>query len=168
MLFLIGSTLTLSLIAFLFLWYGRRKHSDGFRGLSIFTTIVVIIYVCIIIITNMSGYGAYKNDLAKLQTIKAKQEIQLNRTSNVITALQNEVSKYLKHEKETYKAISPAEISILLIKYPELQSVKTINVLMEQISTLNSGYYDLLNQEQDILTEIIYYQTNTLYVFATK
>lgn len=49
---------------------------------------------------------------------------------------------YPKHEQDIYNKIAPENVDIYFVKYPELKASETITELVNQISILQTAYYN--------------------------
>lgn len=61
---------------------------------------------------------------------------------------------YPQHERDVFKSMSPGQISLYLVKYPELQASKTIVALVEQIAKLQNDRYDQQVKKEESLKDI--------------
>lgn len=75
------------------------------------------------------------------------------------TELTAEFSKYLaqaypEHEKAIFDSISPNDVEIYLVKYPELRSSDTILALTAEINQLQSDTYDQRLKKEEAKADI--------------
>jgi len=155
-----------------YLKIGKNKnYSDDFRGDGMFvgTFIVECLITLIFLIATMvcsSNNTFNKEDLKKTQ----KYETILNDKANNLTT---QFAKYLAElypnlEKNIFKDISPKDVDIYLVKYPQLKSSDTIKKLVSEISKLQDAVYQQKLNEARIQRDIDYYHNNPWLLFTTK
>jgi hypothetical protein len=132
----------------------------------IFMTSAGLILVALLI-SDVIMYCGYADAYSKLTVIKTQQIIQQKQVENVVSALKVEVEKYLKHEETTLTSLTPTNVQLLLVQYPQLASAPAVVKLMDDITKLNERYYALLNREQTLIADITYYKVNAFYVGPT-
>jgi hypothetical protein len=153
------------------IFFNGSKEGTRRGALSVFfgvCTAVLIVFLCSLTVINGKQYCIVLDTTSKLSVIKQKIEIQQSQVRNVLTQLQCEVDKYLKHEKSTLTNLTPQNIDLLFVHYPQLASAPTVTKLMDEIRSLNKGYYDYLIQEQDFIAELRSIKNNIFYRFPVE
>lgn len=150
----------LFIAAVLILNFGSSKYESFSAGFAVAFGIIL----GILIFANCMMYYGSITTKADLSVIKNKIAIQQKQCESVTVVLKEEVSKYLKHEEGTLTNLTPDKVQLLLVQYPQLASAPTVVKLMDQIKILNQGYYDLLNKEQDLMANILFYKSNVFYI----
>ncbi len=120
--------------------------NDGIRIASFLTGGVGLIAV--IIITAI-GYTTLINKEAEYSVMNDKLLIQNERRENVTEQLKTEVTNYIAYEKSVFDGIKADNINSFIFKFPELKTIESIKILMEQIAKLNEGYYQMMFAKKD-------------------
>jgi len=116
------------------------------------TFLLAIAIIIIIVGVATSGNGWYEQ-ISDFEDVKKFQKVEAIYHTKA-TALTKEFANHLavtypKHEKDIYSKISPDKVSMYFAKYPELQTSKTLVVLVEHINKLQSDVYNQqINIEQ--------------------
>lgn len=59
--------------------------------------------------------------------------------------------EYPKHERDIYEKIGPDQVTLYVVKYPELKASETLMALVEQINKLQSDVYDQQVKSEEAL-----------------
>jgi hypothetical protein len=159
--FLLYIALMCFAVAGLFVWIAKWQGDDDFICITIFCSIAGLIFLTITFISSMVAYSDQLSDIEDLQKIDKTRAI-LQDKSNVLTT---QFAKYLaelypNQEKDIFNKISPKDVSIYLVKYPEIKSADTIIKLVDQINQLQSSVYAQDIQKQELLKDMRYRQVN--------
>lgn len=140
--FLLWGGLALVVLGIILLGIGGICSSDGLFGTGMCSLVFGIIFAFIAFFA--TGCAVYnhrvdKRELVRLDNVEA---IYANKAEALTAKFSARVDQYIKHEKDVFGSISPAEIDIYLVKYPELRSIEAITVLVAEIKQLETDRYD--------------------------
>jgi hypothetical protein len=168
--FIIAFVLLAISITGIILTYGAKPNTKegALLVLSGICTAIFTAFVAVLIGINGTQYCRVLDNTSKLSVIKQKIEIQQTQVKDVLIQLQCEVDKYLKHENSTLTKLTPQNVDVLLVQYPQLASAPTVTNLMDEIRSLNKAYYDYLLQEQDFIAELRFIKNNVFYGFSVE
>lgn len=142
-------------------FYDRRKY-ESFIPTVIVLTVVFGVYALIGTITSVWYYSEKIEKEASLTTFNQKEIILKDKANSTMSLLKIEVERYYQHELTLFKELVPENISILLVKYPELRTSGVVMTYFEEIIKLNNAIYDLRFKRTDYEACIVYYTTNKL------
>lgn len=132
---------------------GKNDYNDG-------AVILYAIAGVIVLIAFLSTGQSYSSQISDFENIKKYEKVEAI-YANKAKALTAEFAKYLagiypEHEKNIYEKISPEQVDIYLVKYPELRASETIMELTRQINQLQSDVYGQQIKKEDTLKNIRY------------
>lgn len=108
---------------------------------SISVVFAVIFFIVILIVNFISNTDQIK-DYEELKAYQDKIEIYENKTENLTEVFQTLLAeKYPQHEKEIFSKISPDNIELYFVKYPEIKTMESFKELVIQIKSLNDVLY---------------------------
>jgi hypothetical protein len=121
----------------------RRVGSDGgalfFGGLMTIFTVVVIGVGVINSLMESSDQTKAVYELEKIQQFERvyleRADVQTKKFASYL------LETYPKMERDIFSQIKPGTLDIYLVKYPELQSSKTIMALVDQERQLRDAFY---------------------------
>jgi len=133
------------------------------------TATTMFVFAAIFIVSclgrNFAAYSFQVSDNENLIKITQIESVYQKRAD----ALTKEFARYLgetypQHEKEIFDKMTPEEINIFLVKYPELQASKTIMELVKQIRSLQDDIYKQQISRAETLKDMRY-RTKSKWVF---
>jgi hypothetical protein len=137
---------------------GFATDEEAFFGVGFFGLFVWVMLEGGFYIDGTSKYANY-------QVIDEKIVVLNERAQSVVDKLKFEADKYLSHEKGVFANLTPENVKILLVQYPQLKGNETIQKLMEEISRLNDDAYKLRLDKLDIKASLIWHKNNPLSVY---
>lgn len=138
--------------------YEGDFRGDGFaQVMAGFFIINIVVFILISLITYSTN--AYKiEDLQKVKTYETilaeKADVLTGQFTNYLVEI------YPNLEKSIFEKISPQNVSIYLVKYPELRSSETIRKLVDEISKLQDAVYQQKLDAAAIQRDINFYNKN--------
>lgn len=99
----------------------------------------------VLVVSFIATFCFYSGQVSDIENIQKYEQLEMiyDQKAKSLTA---EFAKYLAEtypnfEKDIFKQISPEKVSLYVVKYPDLQSSKTLMTLVEQINQLQSDKY---------------------------
>ncbi len=130
LLFILGALIIGSFIA--------PYNSDGFWIFLVFSIIGAIVNL----VANAAMYLGQVENIEKIPEAEARQAIFVEKANALTGEFKMWLGKeYPDVEKEIFKSLTPATISIFAAKFPEIKSSETIMNLVSRISDLQSSIY---------------------------
>lgn len=160
------------LFVFCILWFivvaifDVKKIGDlDWAGGVIGSVVVGAIIILATIITNSAGYYNQIYDIENLDATNKKvtlYEGKLNILESKFTTILGD--EYPKHEKSIFDNMTPEDIEIFLVKYPEIKSSTTAMNLVEKILFLNFEMYEQKEKLIDITRDLKVRERNIWYI----
>lgn len=139
---------------------GKGSKTEYDSGAAVFTSIGCI-FLLISIITTMVNYSDQIRDVEELKKLNKYEQIYSLKSEVLAEKFANYLSEiYPQHEKDIYNKITPQEIDLYLVKYPELKASETIILLIEQIRTLQDDYYTQVLKKAEVIKTMLFRQKN--------
>ena len=130
-------------------------YISGMIGSGIVALILVFMSVISIFFARYSHY----EDFVDYQQTEKNIEVYEERKSDLTTKFSDILStQYIKQESKLFNQMSPEDMDILFVKYPEIKSNFTLMDLSNKILELNDKVYD-----QRIYLNKLVYQINVRY-----
>ena len=155
-------------IAFIYYRVHGRNSSDEIRGNEVGYSMILFIVLTTIVFIISSLVLSSKNtyNLEDLQKVRKYEQILTEKADVLTTQFTNYLAEiYPNLEKGIFDKISPQNISIYLVKYPELKSSETVRKLVDEISKLQDAVYEQKLKEAEIQRDIDYYHKNPWILF---
>jgi len=139
-------------------YYLEHKNSTICYSDTKFAAILVTcVAVLTLFIAHTTIYYEQVKDIENLYVIDEKIEVYETRTNQLTEDLK---TKYKNHEKSIFSDIGSDNLSLLLVKYPELRASETFIEYSTQIRRLNNDKYRMelnkINLQRDISTRLRY------------
>ena len=139
----------------------RRSISDAIQVNTTLSIVFGSLFLFFELLATFVSYANQYDDATELIKFDKMEKI-YGEKAEKLTA---EFAKYLGEaypnlEKEVFKAISPNNINIYLVKYPELKSSQTILALTTSINELQSRVYDMQLKRAAIEKDMTYRPIN--------
>ena len=156
----------LLIIAGFFLFLGvpcfirhRNLEEKGTRNDWGDTTIVCVILAIACIVAAFIASGmAWTVQLSDFENVKKFRKIEAiyQTKAEMLTTefVKHLAETYPEHEKEIYDKISPDNVYLYFVKYPELRSSETIVALVDRINKLQSDVYEQQIKAEETLQKI--------------
>lgn len=154
-----------------FIYYrvqGHDNNEDDIRGNGVGYSMILLIVLLTIgfIIASLVSSATNTYNLEDLQKVKKYEQILTEKADVLTIQFTNYLAEiYPNLEKGIFDKISPQNISIYLVKYPELKSSETIRKLVDEISKLQDAVYEQKLKEAEIQRDINYYHKNPWILF---
>jgi hypothetical protein len=150
----------LGLIAVCLMWLGlsalmdKKKAFNNDYEVAMFASLIfMLIFVLISVVSIFWARYAHYEDFADYLRTEKNIEVYEERKSDLTTKFSDILStQYVKHESKLFDQMSPEDIKILLVKYPQIKANTTLMDLSNKILELNDKVYD----EQIYLNKIAY------------
>jgi hypothetical protein len=165
MLFLFFALLlgVLSAICFLINWRKEKAEKGGVDwsvGGGVFAFFSIVMIAVLIFFTAVSVYNQ-REDFEEVRKFVKLEVIYQNKADALTVQFATYLAQaYPKHERDVFKSMSPGQISLYLVKYPELQASKTIVALVEQIAKLQNDRYAQQVKKEESLKDIRFRPNN--------
>ena len=88
-----------------------------------------------------SAYQDQIKDIATLRKLTKDKIVYQTQYDAISNDLRVELGKYLKHEAEIFDKLTPENLSILMVKYPEIRGVETVTMLAENLRNFRKCIY---------------------------
>lgn len=117
-----------------------------------FFTLLITVIMLIVSLVNNSHQRYDQEDLTKVSQF---QEIYKKRTDNLTGQFVHYLAQiYPEYEKNIFEKITPNDLDIYLVKYPDLKASETIIQLVKQIRDLNDDIYQQELRRAEILRDM--------------
>ena len=117
-----------------------HKYNSSIRAeLSLAGTIIVTI---LFLAVNAAGYYSHVDDLESITRNKAVVTIYKDKSDTLTKQFVKYLMNYSDFEKDIYTQISPKDVDIYMVKYPELKSSTTVIALVDNIYKLQDDVYN--------------------------
>lgn len=121
--------------------YYKDTEELGVIFMAIGYTVGVILFL-ICLCLNLSAYYDQIDNIESLQQIDQEIVILEKRSETLLPEFRRYlVELYPEYEKNVYDKISPENISIYLVKYPELKTIEGVKLLVEKINQIKDSIY---------------------------
>lgn len=119
---------------------------DVFGGFtSILTGIASLILMGLCIVQ----YDNLIKKESEYRVMDDKLKIQDERRVNTVNQLKVEMLNYVSYERGVFDSLKADNVSSILFKFPELRTIESVKILMEEITKLNNGYYGMVFAKKD-------------------
>lgn len=129
----------------------RSKQTDYNIGSIAFIIIAIILAVASIATSGV----AWQEQINDFENIKKFEKVgaiyHVKAEALTIEFSKHLAEEYPKHERDIYEKISPDQVGVYLVKYPELKTSETLMALVEQINKLQSDVYDQQVKSEEAL-----------------
>ena len=117
-----------------------HKHNSTVRAeLSFVGTVIAVI---IFLMINAAGYYSHVDDLESITRNNAVVTIYKDKADTLTKQFVKYLMNYSDFEKDIYTQISPKDVDIYMVKYPELKSSTTVIALVDNIYKLQDDVYN--------------------------
>ena len=120
--------------------YATKEDLDPMDGISVFFGVTFLIFI---LLFNVIAYVCQINDITELNVIEARKEVYEKRAENITFKLKSVVQEYAGHEEMIFENISPSDIQLYAVKYPEIKSDKLYSEYSETLIELYDAIYRL-------------------------
>jgi len=132
----------------------QYKLSDE-GALIVIGLLLIIVCVALLIVLNVCGVYRQLNGFESLTMLERQEQI----CSTKAQALTDEFAHYLaemypEHEARIYDRISPDNLNVYLVQYPELRTHETLLSLVSNINQLQSDVYDKQLERETIKRDL--------------
>jgi len=101
-----------------------------------------------------SEYSNQIEGMAILRKLMKDKLVYQNQYDAISNDLRVELGKYLKHESEIFDKLTPENLSILMVKYPEIRGVETVTMLAENLRNFRECIYNVDLQFNEKVAEL--------------
>lgn len=132
----------LFIIAFILFIIGYTVDFPA-QDLKVVLYVLSGVAVVIEVIANGVCYYGQIEDIEKIIECEERKVIKKNKAT-ILTAefIKYLSGKYLDHEKEVFKGLTPDKVSIFAAGYPEVKASDTLLALVKKINELQTSIYD--------------------------
>ena len=117
-----------------------HKYNSTVRAdLSFCGTVLVAIFFLAV---NAAGYYSHVDDLESITRNNAVVTIYKDKADTLTKQFVKYLMNYSDFEKDIYTQISPKDVDIYMVKYPELKSSTTVIALVDNIYKLQDDVYN--------------------------
>ena len=136
----------------------RKKSSDTEWTVgAIWCFVFMFFFIGLFVLHTVILHRNQVADFEQVKFYKQTEQIYKNKADALTTQFASHLaSTYPNLEKEIFKNIAPGQVSLYMAKYPDLQSSKTLLALVEQISKLQTDYYNQQIEREKILATMRY------------
>ena len=128
----------------------------------IFCLLTIGFIIASLVCTSKNAFN--KEDLKKVQKCE---QIYTEKANLLTMKFSNYLAEiYPNLEKSIFEKISPENVSVYFVKYPELKSSHTIEKLVDEISELQDSVYAQKIMSAEIQRDIDYYYNNPWLLFT--
>jgi len=120
------------------------------EAVLILTSLITIMYMTIIGILISQNMSDYQTIIMLDENIKVYEK----QRTDISIEIKFELSKYPEFEKEIFKNISPKNMSIYFVKYPELKSSETIMALSSELIKLQKTIFEQQINKNQVIKNI--------------
>ncbi len=126
--------------------YNRKTDDDkdynGIFMVWVYAMVFATLVPAVVSVTQtMKSYSAHLSDIEDLAKFVDIENVYTKRAESLTAEFTVLVNQYLGHEKATFDNMSPEDISVLLVRFPELKASKTILELVAQIRSMQDDVY---------------------------
>ena len=125
-------------------FYATKEDLNPMDGISVVFGVILLVFI---LIFNSIAYVNQINDITELNVIEARKEVYEKRAENISFKLKSIVQEYVGHEEIIFERISPSEIQLYAVKYPEIKSDKLYSEYSETLTKLYDAIYRLEQNE---------------------
>ena len=142
----------------------NNSNTDWTPGIII-SGVLSIVMLCIIIITNICGYINQLYDIESYSATQKKITLYEEKTKLLTIKFSQILEKeYPEHEKNLFESMTPDNIDVLLVSYPEIKSSKTSIELVNQLLNLNNEIYQQKESLIELNKDIDFRSRNKLFI----
>ena len=130
-------------------YFAKKSPNQKFLGAKnyyggMFIAVVFSVFLfCIVLISNLLGFSEQKNNFITLQRQSEEMNIYQKKMVNMTAQFKDVLIKaYPSYEKEIFGKMSPEDLQVLFVKYPELKASLTSMSYTDKISELNNDIYN--------------------------
>ena len=145
--------------------YSVWLFNQQYEGTAVWSFLSGLGLTVFIIVINIVTYVSLIDKESQYRVIDDKLKIQDTRRENTVTQLKAEMLNYVQYEKGVFDSLRADNISSILFKFPELKTIESVKILMEQITKLNDGYYGMLFAKKDYEAYFMGINRNKLAMF---
>lgn len=157
-------------------WFGiaaylhnHPRSRDDYSGGMAAATFVFVIGLIILIGFNISLFINQVSDFTKADVIDEKIELLQTRSDNISNSLKEVlVDKYSEHETEIFSEMTGDDITILLVKYPELRASETFINYTDKLFKLENDVYNLKQEKINIVQRTSFRLRHPLNIITPK
>ena len=122
----------------------KNKIADCSYEISMFIAGgFIALWFCIVLVTNLVSFSEQRGLYVTLQKQAENKAIYENKMVNMTAQFKEVLVKaYPNYEKEIFGKMSPEDLQMLFVKYPELKASLTSINYVDKIDTLNADIYD--------------------------
>lgn len=116
----------------------HKYHCGVRRGLSVVGTIVFTVFF---LLANTFSYYHHLDNIESIERNKSVVTIYQSKADTLTKQFVKYLMNYSDFEKDIYSKISPQDVDIYMVKYPELKSSTTVIALVDNIYKLQDDVY---------------------------
>ena len=136
---------------------GNKTYAPG----MIISTVFFIFWIFTFLIENFTSNYSVRKNFMELRALQEQQTIWQNKSDNLTKQFQEVLVKaYPTYEKEIFNKMTPHDIQLLMIKYPEIKNVMASMDYVNRIDSLNSTIYRCQIQQTNTIRDIRYEYVN--------
>jgi hypothetical protein len=142
---------------------GAEEGSDisGWLVMSFICLLISFISPSCVFMGTLTAEGKQRlafEDVKKLQAVSMIYQDKAEMlTGEFVSYLAN---TYPDLERDIFSSISPEELTVYMVKYPEIKSSETLIALVGQINSLQTDYYDTQIEIEEALAKIRFRKVN--------
>lgn len=160
-------TIIFIIISILLVVYSIWLFKNDHLGTAMIAFLVGLGFFCFFILNNIFTYDNLIKQESQYRVIDDKLKIQDTRRENTIMQLKTEMLNYVQYEKGVFDSLKADNVSLILFKFPELKTIESVKMLMQQITKLNDGYYGMLFAKKDLEAYFSSINRNKLVIFGS-
>jgi cell division protein FtsB len=160
-------TIIFIIISILLVVYSIWLFKNDHLGTAMIAFLVGLGFFCFFILNNIFTYDNLIKQESQYRVIDDKLKIQDTRRENTIMQLKSEMLNYVQYEKGVFDSLKADNVSLILFKFPELKTIESVKMLMQQITKLNDGYYGMLFAKKDLEAYFSSINRNKLVIFGS-
>ncbi len=100
-----------------------------------------VVAIAAAVISTMIAYSGQVSDFEDIKKFEQIAVVYENRATALTAEFTKLAMDYLGHEKVMFDKMSPGDVMVYMVKYPELNSSKNIRELVDQIRSMQDDVY---------------------------
>lgn len=117
------------------------EYTGGwFVGMTV-SLFFVLFFTGLSFIKTMNSYSDQVSDFEDIKKFEQIAVVYENRATALTAEFTKLAMDYLGHEKVMFDKMSPGDVMVYMVKYPELNSSKNIRELVDQIRSMQDDVY---------------------------
>ncbi len=120
----------------------RNGNVSGFIVWMYVFLFFACVFVALSFVSTMDSYSEQISDIEDIRKFENITVIYEKRAEALTLEFKKVAENYLGHEKAVFNNMSPNDVLLYMVKYPELKSSENIMQLVEQIRSMQDKVYE--------------------------